>query len=68
METLDTREGAPAPTTEPFPMPEIDGNGIDRSQIRRSLALTPLERLRRHDDFMRSMMAIWRQNGHEGFR
>jgi hypothetical protein len=68
MKPRDTRGGEPAPAAAPFPMPEIDGNGIDRGQIRRSLALTPLERLRVHDDFIRSMIAIWRQNGHEGFR
>jgi len=37
---------------EPFPMPEIDSNGVDRSQIRRQLELTPSERLQALETFL----------------
>jgi hypothetical protein len=35
-------------TTAPtdFPTPEVDPNGVDLAQVRRMLALTPVERLR----------------------
>ena len=49
-------------------MPECDEKGIDRTQIRRLLALSPAERLIVHDSYMNSVFEIWRQNGHEGFR
>jgi hypothetical protein len=54
--------------SQPFPVPDCDDNGIDRAQIRRLLALSPAERLRSHDSYMNSVFAIWRENGHEGFR
>jgi len=54
--------------SDPFPVPECDKNGIDRTQIRRLLALSPAERLIAHDSYMNSVFAIWQQNGHEGFR
>jgi hypothetical protein len=44
-------------------MPEIDANGIDRSQIRAALRLTPAERLRRAEQFMNDTLRIWEQNG-----
>lgn len=46
-----------------FPMPEIDENGVDRSQIRAFLKLTPVERLRRAEQFAEDTMQIWEQNG-----
>jgi hypothetical protein len=30
-------------------LPEYDANGVDRSLVRRTLAMTPLERVRTHD-------------------
>jgi hypothetical protein len=41
-----------------FPMPEIDANGVDRSQIRRSLALTPAQRLRALESALASMIKV----------
>jgi hypothetical protein len=38
------------------PMPEIDENGVDRSQIRAFLRLTSVERLRRAEQFMEETM------------
>ncbi len=58
----------PTAESQPFPMPECDEKGIDRTQIRRLLALSPAERLIVHDSYMNSVFEIWRQNGHEGFR
>jgi hypothetical protein len=46
-----------------FPMPEIDANGVDRSQIRAALRLTPVERLRQAEEIHRGTMRIWEQNG-----
>ena len=46
-----------------FPMPEIDENGVDRSQIRAALRLTPVERLRRVEEFVEGTMRVWEQNG-----
>ena len=48
---------------EDFPMPEIDVNGVDRSQIRALLRLTPVERLRRAEQFLEETMQVWEQNG-----
>jgi hypothetical protein len=53
-ETADERE---------FPMPEIDANGVDRSQIRAALRLTPVERLRLAEQFVEDTMRLWEQNG-----
>ena len=66
-DTLLAPEHSPL-ESQPFPMPECDENGIDRTQIRRLLALSPAERLMAHDSYMNSVFAIWQQNGHEGFR
>ena len=44
-------------------MPETDANGVDRSQIRAFLELTPVERLRRAQEFAESTLRIWEQNG-----
>ena len=41
-----------------FPMPEIDANGVDRSQIRRMLRMTPEERLRFLEAALASMMEV----------
>ena len=46
-----------------FPMPEIDANGVDRAQIRASLRLTPVERLRRAEQFVEATMRLWELNG-----
>jgi hypothetical protein len=44
---------------EPAPAePDIDENGVDRAQIRAMLALTPEERLRRVEAFVRSAREI----------
>ena len=48
------------PAGEPFPMPEIDSNGVDRSQIRSHLALTPFERLKTVESFLASTVRIRR--------
>jgi hypothetical protein len=44
-------------------MPEIDVNGVDRAQIRATLQLTPVERLRRAEQFVEDTMQLWEQNG-----
>jgi hypothetical protein len=46
--------------TEPtdFPMPDIDANGVDMTQVRRMLALTPGERLRVLESALASMMKV----------
>jgi len=36
----------------------IDGNGVDRAQIREMLRLTPEQRLVRIQDFVESVLAI----------
>lgn len=46
-----------------FPMPEIDANGVDRAQIRANLRLSPLERLRRAEQFVEATMRLWELNG-----
>jgi hypothetical protein len=46
-----------------FPMPEIDANGVDREQIRACLRLTPVERLRRAEQFVEATMRVWDLNG-----
>lgn len=48
------------PDGEPFPMPEMDSNGIDRSQIRCHLALTPFERLKAVEAFLASTVRLRR--------
>lgn len=48
---------------EQFPMPEIDAGGVDRSQIRAALRLTPVERLLRAQEFAEDTLRIWEQNG-----
>jgi hypothetical protein len=48
------------PSGEPFPLPEIDSNGVDRSQIRRQLALTPSERLQVLETFLASVIQLRR--------
>ena len=44
-------------------MPEIDAGGVDRSQIRAALRLTPVERLLRAQEFAEDTLRIWEQNG-----
>ena len=41
-----------------FPMPEIDANGVDRSQIRRLLDLAPAERLEQLETFLATVIRI----------
>jgi hypothetical protein len=40
-----------------------DDNGVDRTQIRAMLALSPEQRLRRVEAFAEATMRIWAQNG-----
>ncbi len=44
--------------SDDFPMPEIDGNGVDLAQVRRMLALTPAERLRVLESALASIMKV----------
>jgi hypothetical protein len=48
----------PDPDSGAPPAPDIDANGVDRAQIRAMLALSPLERLRRVEEFVESVMEI----------
>lgn len=57
IERMDQSE---LPVGEPFPTPEMDSNGVDRSQIRSSLALTPFERLKAVEAFLASTVRIRR--------
>ena len=44
---------------EPRPAePDIDESGVDRAQIREMLDLVPLERLRRVQEFVESILEI----------
>lgn len=54
---------AAMPDSDPFPLPEIDTNGVDRSQIRAALRLSPVERLRRAEQFAQDTLRVWEQNG-----
>jgi hypothetical protein len=56
-EPMETTE---LPAGEPFPMPEMDSNGVDLSQIRNHLKLTPLERLRTLESAVASIIKIRR--------
>jgi hypothetical protein len=47
-------------TFSEFPMPEIDLNGVDRSQIRKQLQRTPVERLLALENFLASVIQIRR--------
>jgi hypothetical protein len=38
--------------------PDIDPNGVDRSQIRAMLALEPLDRLRRMQQFLNGLVRL----------
>jgi hypothetical protein len=49
-------------------MPEIDANGVDRSQIRAALRLTPVERLLRAQQFAEDTLRVWEQNGLRSLR
>jgi hypothetical protein len=60
---LRCRVPVDAPMDAPFPMPEVDENGVDRSQIRALLRLTPVERLRQAEQFLEQTMQLWEQNG-----
>ena len=47
------------PSEAPAPRePDIDANGVDRAQIREMLALTPLERLERVEQFVADALEI----------
>ena len=43
-----------------YPYGEQDANGIDLSQLRENLKLTPSERLKKHDQFAESMLDLMR--------
>jgi len=47
----------PATSSQPQQL-DIDENGVDRTQIRAMLALTPEERLRRLEGFIASVIEI----------
>jgi hypothetical protein len=42
---------------------EIDENGVDRAQIRAMLALSPVERLKKVEEFVESVLEIRERNG-----
>ena len=46
------------PTASPAPEVVYDDNGVDRTQIRAMLRLTPEERLLRVQEFVESLLAI----------
>jgi hypothetical protein len=48
---------SPDPDAE-LPGPEIDENGVDLTQIRAMLALTPVERLQRATQFTNALLAM----------
>lgn len=50
--------GATSNDDQPFPLPEMDANGVDLSQIRRMLALSPAERLQQLESAVASMMVV----------
>ena len=52
-----------APPDEPFPMPEIDWRGVDLSQIRQMLELTPLQRIEWLDALMEGIYELQALNG-----
>lgn len=43
---------------EPLDQLDIDANGVDRDQIRGMLALTPLDRLRRMQQFLNGLIRL----------
>ena len=53
------------PANETPARPDIDENGVDRAQIREMLELTPIERLRRMQDFVNAVRRIRAVNGIE---
>lgn len=54
-----------APSDESPAPPDIDESGVDRAQIREMLELTPIERLRRVEDFVTDVLTIRALNGIE---
>jgi hypothetical protein len=50
-----------APEPEPA-APDIDENGVDRAQIRAMLDLSPMERLRRIEEFVEATLQIRKLN------
>lgn len=49
---------APADEEAALAAPDIDENGVDRSQIRAMLELTPEQRLKRIEEFVDSLREI----------
>jgi hypothetical protein len=49
---------APTPEDASPEAPDIDGNGVDRAQIRAMLRLAPEERLRLVEEFVESALEI----------
>ena len=39
-------------------VPDIDDNGVDRAQIRAMLALTPEQRLKRAEEFVKAVLKV----------
>jgi hypothetical protein len=57
------------PNGDPAPAePDIDENGVDRAQIRAMLALSPVERLRRMQEFVESTFEIRELNAKRALR
>ena len=54
--------GPDAPAAEQPAAPEIDAAGVDRSQIREMLALSPEERLLAAQDHLDSLLEIRKAN------
>jgi hypothetical protein len=50
------------------PAADIDANGVDRAQIRAMLDLTPEERLRKVEDFVRVLVEIRDRNAERPIR
>lgn len=61
----DYRSG---PTETPGEALAVDDNGVDREQVRRMLALTPEQRLRRMQDFVESILEIRELNAERPVR
>jgi hypothetical protein len=48
--------------------PDVDANGVDRTQIRAMLELTPEERLRRVEEFLEAALEIRSLNATRALR
>ena len=67
---MSDRSGEPQMTLnehEPAP-PDVDSNGVDRAQVRRMLALSPLERLRWLEGVVEDIVELRRLNEDNALR